>query len=109
MMNYKTGDPNARFWVLKLLKDTFGPGDKLVDTKDDDRNLSVQAFQTSHGKKILIVNKRLKEDQVEIPASFKAATIERVAPSTADNQPSSQQFSGSVVKLEPNEVVVISE
>ena len=27
------GKPNPRYWVLKLLKDNFGPGDKLVETK----------------------------------------------------------------------------
>ncbi len=31
MMNYNTTEPNPRFWVLKLLKDNFGPGDHLVE------------------------------------------------------------------------------
>ncbi len=71
MMNYKTGDPNARFWVLKLLKDHFGPGDKLVETKDGNHDLSIQAFQTSHGRQILMVNKHLKERRVTLPQDFK--------------------------------------
>ena len=32
MVDWDTGQPNARFWVLKLLRDNFGPGDKLVET-----------------------------------------------------------------------------
>ena len=32
MVDWNTGQPNARFWVLKLLHDNFGPGDKLVET-----------------------------------------------------------------------------
>ena len=31
MMNWLNNKPNARFWVLKLIKDNFHPGDKLVD------------------------------------------------------------------------------
>ncbi|QHS51064.1 glycosyl hydrolase family 39 [Edaphobacter sp. 12200R-103] len=109
MMNYKTGEPNARFWTLKLLKDNFGPGDKLADTQEDNRSLSVQAFQTSRGRKILIVNKRLKQDQLTLPKDFKAAHITYVAPWTGDKPPASKTFSGDVVTIEPNEVAVISE
>jgi len=109
MMNYKRGDPNARFWVLKLLKDNFGPGDKLVETKDDNHNLSIQAFQTSHGRQILIVNKHLKEEEVTLPQDFKAAHIILVAPSTGDHSPASKAFSEQTIKLEPNEVAVVSE
>jgi hypothetical protein len=109
MMNYKTGDPNARFWVLKLLKDHFGPGDKLVETKNDNHDLSIQAFQTSHGRQILMVNKHLKEEEVTLPQDFKATHIALVAPSTADHTPTSEAFSGRTVKLEPNEVAIVSE
>ena len=33
MIDWKTGEPNARYWVLKLLHDNLGPGDKLMDTR----------------------------------------------------------------------------
>ena len=32
MVDWTNGKPNPRYWVLKLLKDSFGPGDKLVET-----------------------------------------------------------------------------
>ena len=32
MVNWETGKSNARFWVLCLLEDNFGPGDKIVDS-----------------------------------------------------------------------------
>ena len=32
MMDWTTNKPNARFWVLKLIKDNFHPGDKMVET-----------------------------------------------------------------------------
>src|SRR5205807_1577984 len=31
MVDWNNGKPNARFWVLKLLHDNIGPGDKLVE------------------------------------------------------------------------------
>ena len=32
MMDWTNNHPNARFWVLKLIKDSFHPSDKLVET-----------------------------------------------------------------------------
>jgi len=32
MMDWVTNQPNARFWVLKLLKDSFHAGDKMVES-----------------------------------------------------------------------------
>ena len=32
MMDWTKNQPNARYWVLKLIKDSFHPGDKLVET-----------------------------------------------------------------------------
>ena len=66
MMDYNTAEPNARFWVLKLLKDNFGPGDKLVETRNPSSSLSAQAFETSHGKLLLVINKRNRADQVDL-------------------------------------------
>jgi len=62
MMNWTgSGKPNARFWVLKLLKDNFGPGDKLAETKRQSGSaIEVQAFSTSKGNKLLLINKRNK-------------------------------------------------
>ena len=36
MMNWENNKPNARFWVLKLIKDSFHPGDALVETSCGD-------------------------------------------------------------------------
>jgi hypothetical protein len=109
MMDYETGKPNARFWVLKLLKDSFGPGDKLVGTEGGDADLDAQAFLTTRGKRILLVNKHLKTKVVQLPTDFKAATITRVAPSTGDNPPECKLLPERTITLEPNEVAVLSE
>ena len=59
MVDWNTGQPNARFWVLKLLHDNFGPDDKLVETHLDIPYVYAQAFVTRQGqRKLLLVNKR---------------------------------------------------
>src|ERR1035438_3360661 len=60
MMNWLNNKPNARFWVLKLLKDSFHPGDKLVETAVSSGDLSAQAFDTPTGRKLLLVNTRAR-------------------------------------------------
>lgn len=109
MIDYIHPGPNARFWALKLLKDHFGPGDRLVETKEVNDDLTVQAFMTSRGRSILVVNKRLKSATLELPQDFKAARLEYVAPSTAAHPPANKTYTGTSVVLEPNEVAVISE
>ena len=61
MINYNTSEPNARYWALKLLLDTFGPGDRLLQTGSSAPSFTAQALGTSRGKKLLIVNKRNRE------------------------------------------------
>lgn len=60
MMDWTTNQPNARFWALKLIKDSFHPGDKLVETTIQAWNLDVaaQGFITPAGRKLLLVNRR---------------------------------------------------
>jgi hypothetical protein len=107
MMNYNTGDPNPRFWTLKLLKDHFGPGDKLVETKNSNDALSVQAFDTKQGKKLLVINKRNRAGQVTLPADAEGASVTLVAPSTGDHPPAEEKLQGRSLSLQPFEVAVV--
>ena len=69
MMDWTNGKPNARYWVLKLIKDNFHPGDQLVETKlgPDTSDVSAQALVTPSGRKLLLVNKRNREVDVTLP------------------------------------------
>jgi hypothetical protein len=65
MVDWNTGKPNARIWVLKLLHNNFGPGDKLVEIAPfspfaaSNPYLYSLAVVTHDGKhRILLVNKR---------------------------------------------------
>lgn len=108
MMNWTNARPNARFWVLKLLKDNFGPGDKLAHTTmDDDAAVMAQAFDTASGKKLLLINKRHRAVTISVPAEFSAGKIERVDASTGDNAPATSALQGVEITLAPFAVSVL--
>lgn len=107
MMNYETGDPNPRFWVLQLLKDNFGPGDKLVETTVDAGACTAQAFLTRRGKTLLIVNRRNETEQVTLPTEADGAEVSFVAPSSKDGAAMQKKLAGRALSLEPFEVAVV--
>ena len=112
MMNWTTGKPNARYWVLKLIKDNFLPGDTLTNVYvagngSAGSDISVQGFETKQGKKILLINKRNKSVKVVVPSSLKGGKISVVDVSTADNQPAQLTIDSDFIELKPFAVAVI--
>jgi hypothetical protein len=108
MMDWKNGKPNARYWVLKLIKDNFHPGDKLVETKFTRwSDVDGQAFATPAGKKLLLLNKRNRSVEVTLPQGAGAYSLAVVDGETGDNEPRVTQESGSTVKLGPFAVAVL--
>lgn len=92
LVNWDTGEPNARYWVLKLLRENLGPGDKLLAAEsytvlqpDPSPQLYFQGFISSEGKrKVLLVNKRERAVHVEINGAA-GGQIESVDESTASS------------------------
>jgi len=108
MMDWESGKPNARYWILKLLKDNFAPGDKLVSTSYNNSSVICQAFITVKGKKLLLINQRNKEMQVTLPAQAKDALAEYVDLSTGENPPAQIKLKSSAITLKPFSVAVIN-
>ena len=75
MVNWEDGTPNARYWVLKLLKENFGPGDKLVRTICSSQEIMAQAFIAAGEKKILLINQRKKEVTIKLPPGVKDGRV----------------------------------
>ena len=97
MMNWENGKPNARYWVLKLLKDSFEPGDELVSTHTNISGVVAQGFLTKNGKKVLLINKGNEEVQLRLPAEAKSAWVNFVDITTSDNLLSKEQLSGDII------------
>jgi hypothetical protein len=111
MVDWTTNKPNARFWVLKLIKDNFGPGDKLVSTQGpgaDDSGMEAQAFLTAHGKRLLLVNKRNRALEVQLPGEAAAATAEAVDETSGEGPARTVKIEAGKLSIEPFAVTVVS-
>jgi hypothetical protein len=109
MMNWVDNKPNARYWVLKLIKDNFHSGDTLVETKLDGANsgdVEAQAFITPAGHKLLLANKR--NSAIDVPLPDGSATALTVDEQTGDGPARSVQPANGKIHLEPFAVTVVS-
>jgi hypothetical protein len=99
MIDWKSGKPNARYWVLKLLHDNFGPGDKLVSTSTNVAGIHAQAFVTSSGgKKVLLLSKRAQPVKVTIPGAA-GAEVHYVDQTTKQEPPAAARLDGDKLDL----------
>ena len=108
MLDWTTGRPNARYWVLKLLHDNFGPGDRLVETSASLPYVYSQGFIATDGKrKILLVNKRDRAFEVLISDSA-GAKEDYVDQTTGYQPPASVCLKGDTVYLRGLGVAVVT-
>jgi hypothetical protein len=114
MVDWNNGRPNARLWVLKLLKDNFGPGDKLVEirpstaTAPGDDYIYILAVLSRSGKrKLLLVNKRDRDLPVSIPGG-RNAQIEAVDVTTGSEPPAAAKLDGDELRLHGFSVAVVT-
>jgi hypothetical protein len=108
MINWKTGRPNARYWVLKLIHDNFGPGDALVNTDVVGDGLVAQSFVTGRGKRVLLINRSNRPVMLTLARDYQGARLTVVDPSTGDHEPATGVIGGQGVELKPLAVGVIS-
>ncbi|HEY1895679.1 MAG TPA: glycosyl hydrolase family 39 [Terracidiphilus sp.] len=112
MIDYNNGKPNARYWVLKLLKDNFHPGDKMVAEKPskegDPSDVTVQGFITPQGKRVLLVNRTNREKTVTLSQELQNASSLTVDEATGDEAPRAGKAEGANFKLAPFAVTVLS-
>jgi len=109
MVDWNNGKPNARFWVLKLLHDNIGPGDKLVEIEEPNHPyVYSQAFMTHDGRKrVLLVNKRDRTFDVTIPGAS-GGQIEYVDQTTGFQPPATAKLATDVTKLNGYSVAVVT-
>ena len=108
MIDYNNGKPNSRYWVLKVIKDNFHPGDKLVGKKGDEPSGVVeQGFITPEGRKVLLVNKTNSEKTVKLAADLAGASSLTVDEETGDEEPRTGTVQGEELKMAPFAVTVL--
>jgi hypothetical protein len=108
MVDWTTGRPNARYWVLKILRENFGPSDKLVETKLGSPSVYAQGFVTAQGKKkFLVVNKRDRVTRLLLPGAIHSR-MEIVDQSTGFNPPLSSEMTSQYLTLSGFAVAVVT-
>lgn len=111
MVDWNNGKPNARYWVLKLLHDNFGAGDKLVETDAAtpvNPYVYTLAFTTREGRKrVLLVNKRNRSMDVEI-AGASGGQIDYVDQTTGFDPPGTAKLDGDGLKLAGFSVAIVT-
>jgi Glycosyl hydrolases family 39 len=109
MIDWKNGKPNARYWVLRLLKDNFHAGDQLVSTTiSSHSDVAAQAFVTPTGKKLLLINKRKRVIDVTLPEGAQNANLSTVDEASGEGAARASKQEGTHLNLAPFAVVVVS-
>ena len=111
MIDWTNGKPNARYEVLKLIKDNFHPGDKLVETSlpsKEGSDLAAQAFMTSNGKRLLLLNKHNKTVELTLPDEAEHATALAVDEKSGEEPARALPIHSGKTTLDPFAVVVVS-
>jgi hypothetical protein len=111
MVDWTDGRPNARYWVLKLLHDHIGPGDRLVATQTalpgGQTYVHAQGFATRDGKrKLLLVNKRNRPFEIALPDA--PARVDIVDQTTGFEPAASRVSPGATLRLEGFGVAVVT-
>ena len=108
MVDWETGKPNARYWVLKLLRNNFGSRDKLLDTQVSSPYVYASGALTQNGKrKLLLVNKRGRDIEVSIPDGANAQ-VDFVDVTTGSQPASSTKLISDVITLHGFSVAVVT-
>jgi len=114
MVDWSTGKPNARVWVLRLLHDNFGPGDQLVEVQRPNSAsathpyLDASAIVTKQGKrKLLFVNRKNEDFDVLVPGASNGQ-LDSVDVTTGSQAPASVRLTSNSLTLHGFSVAVLT-
>lgn len=110
MVNYQNNKPNARFWILKLIKDNIKAGSTLVRSNIDDNNggdILAQGFTDNGSRKVLLLNKRNRTISVKLSVEFKGAKVSTVDEASGDNAAIESELNEQAVEMKPFAVKLI--
>jgi hypothetical protein len=113
MVDWETGLPNPRLSTLKLLRENFGPGDKIVQQPPDLYGhghpfLYCMPVVTREGKhRILLVNKRNRPMTVTVKEAT-GARVDYVDQTAGLQSPATSTMSGDTIQLNGLAVAVIT-
>jgi len=112
MLDWTNGKPNARFTILEMIKNNFGPGDELPATEvrsngsfAESDAIEAQAFARDGHRKLLLINQRNREVGVELPKECMGAAIQTIGGTSSEIL--KQNIGEAKVRLKPLSVSVV--
>src|SRR6202158_3791700 len=111
MLDWNTVKPNSRIRVLSLLRENFGPGDKIVETEPFNRSVdsylySLAVVKPDGKRRILLVNKRDRQFDVAIPGAT-GGQEDYVDQTTGFDPPGSAKLASEKITLNGLSVAVV--
>jgi hypothetical protein len=101
LLDWKTGEPNARYRVLQLLHSRLGPGDRPARIELALKNVYAAAFRCQGGRRrLLLVNKTSSPVRVLLARSA-GSREEHVDLTTAERPPVAQDLTENAIQLGP--------
>jgi hypothetical protein len=108
LLDWRTGQPNARYRVLQLLQENFGPGDRIVTARLRSPDVYAAAYLTRDGsRRVLLVNKRVHPVDVHLPGAA-GATEKHVDTLTGSNSLVSQRLNSDSIHMEGYSTMVVN-
>jgi hypothetical protein len=108
IINWSTGQPNARYWTLKLLIENLGPGDRLMETQVNLPYIVAQGYETPDGKRrILLADKRDRPFDIVVPDG-KRAQVRSVNQKTKFHPPETRTLETDKLVLQGFEVCILT-
>jgi hypothetical protein len=116
LIDWKTGMPDARYWVLKLLCDQMNIGDRTYDADVADASsdafgsgVVAQGYRSAHrARKILIINTRNSPARLTFNSNVDGARVEVVDESTGERPPQVWRLDSPRLILQPFAVDVVT-
>jgi hypothetical protein len=108
MVDWESGRPNARYWILKMLIENFKPPYEIVDTHVDSPHIFALGFVTSErSRKILLINKRLRTFEVILNGTD-GGRVQFVDQTRPFEPPANTELRGTKLRLQGYSVAVVT-
>jgi hypothetical protein len=107
LIDWNTGQPNAAYRVVKLLRDELLPGARLLRTTVVGSGLDAQAFETPRGRRLLLINKTMNPLRAHLQGAWQAqaAVIDRA---TGSGPPRHVRLMKEELELQPMATAIVS-
>ncbi len=111
LIDWKSGKPNARYWVLSLLRDQIAAGDALCEAQvvGEASDVVAQGYRSAAGvRKILLVNTNDRPARLTLDAAADSGWLEVVDESTGEGAPRVSRLNSRTIVLAPFAVAVVT-